>query len=176
MAAPGYVNDFENNPPSYTDYYEEPTKSGISLDKSPSALESGIPPEYQGDPLPMEDQQPQQSTITNNLNNAEIFHIVSMTCAVLSLVVFPLLELVPAILYCLLPKESLQNQKENALVLHQLDVIVTALCFAVLLFFIIVASIFTFGIGLIFLIFVIPFVVVLFQLKAITPNHGRGLW
>ena len=183
-APPAYHEAFGNEapPPAFSEMppafeeYDSPPKSGINFVKDDTPPPFEEPSRSTSQATTSSNGETQVVVLNTTANTAEIFHLISILCAVLSLLVFPLIELIPAIMYCLITKENLRNDKPNALMLHQLDFLVTAICFAIAFAFILVIGIFTFGIGLIFLVFLIPFVVVLVELSTFTPQTGQGIY
>ena len=99
-----------------------------------------------------------------DLEDAYVFHFVGIVCAVLSLLC-PLIEIIPVVMYLRLREEVSTNKKEhrNLAIIHVIVVVValSILCCLLSLF-----VLFTLGIGLIAMIFVIPYVVMYYFLVA----------
>ena len=101
-----------------------------------------------------------------------LLHLFSITFAVLSLELSPLLELVPMIMFCVFATD-LKNQPKNLVWLHILDITVTAIVMVLFLATIIVLAVFTFGIGAVLLLLLVPYVVVLIQLFLSWPKNAE---
>ncbi|MCR9066923.1 MAG: hypothetical protein NXI00_23330 [Cytophagales bacterium] len=101
-----------------------------------------------------------------------LLHLFSITFAVLSLELSPLLELVPMIMFYVFAKD-LKNQPKNLVWLHILDITVTAIVMVLFLAIIIALAVFTFGIGAVFLLLLIPYIVVLIQLFFSWPKNAE---
>merc|ERR1712032_610566 len=103
--------------------------------------------------------QPNQVTV----NNAQVFHLVSIIFVLLSLVFSPLLALVPVILFCFMQQDLRQN---NDTPLHVIDFVLAVVVTVLWLAFVVVLAVFTFGIGLVFLVFLIPLFILCAQLAS----------
>lgn len=102
-------------------------------------------------------------------NNAMIFHIVSITCCILSILFTPLIEIIPAVLVCIMGRD-LKRASTDVRILHWIDFVVTVLAVIILLALIIVIAVFTFGIGAVLLVLLIPYFFVLGALGFTNPN------
>uniref|UniRef100_A0A7S4HQV3 Uncharacterized protein n=1 Tax=Vannella robusta TaxID=1487602 RepID=A0A7S4HQV3_9EUKA len=131
------------------------------------------PPAFDGgNRQPQQQQQGYQQTtvvVANSGSSAMLFHLISITCALLSLFIFPLFELIPMIMICFV-RDDLKNSRDQML-LHQLDLIITLLVCLIWLILIIIIAVFTFGIGLILLVFIIPFFFVIIALQETMPSN-----
>uniref|UniRef100_A0A7S4I888 DUF4870 domain-containing protein n=1 Tax=Vannella robusta TaxID=1487602 RepID=A0A7S4I888_9EUKA len=120
-------------------------------------------------PLPGANQSPvsQEEEIPQVLPNsgirvdmAEFFHLISMVCAAAAFLTFLFfLEIIPAVCFFLL-KDHLKKQTQKHKVIYYFNLAITL---GVGLYFLLWETLFailTFGIGLIFLPFLIPYVIV----------------
>ena len=190
-----YLNDdnppFEVAVPSYDDARVPPFESqpfGINLDKSDRGSginlqkreEAALPyvdNDVNAKPFESYVQKPKAAAnnITNveersvSTNNAIIFHAVSIICCLLSLVFSPLIEIIPACLICCLGQD-LKRASTSFGFLHWLDFFCTFLVAFLYLCLIMVITAFTFGIGLVLLVLLIPYFFVIFGLAATKPN------
>ena len=111
------------------------------------------------------------TTTTTTRSNEEVqqlvtvFHIVSIVCALLSIIITPLIEIIPAV-FCVIILVDLRNASSVNNWLNIADFIVVLVCLLIWLALIIAIAVFTFGIGLILLIFCIPYLIVLGALGA----------
>uniref|UniRef100_A0A7S4IJW0 Uncharacterized protein n=1 Tax=Vannella robusta TaxID=1487602 RepID=A0A7S4IJW0_9EUKA len=110
---------------------------------------------------------------TVRFDMAEMFHAISICCALLSLFTSSLIELIPMILWFFFRQHLELQTVEKHRTLHRVDSIVTAICFGFLFGFLLVFGILSFGIGLIFMVFLIPYVVVLVQLNKTAPKSTQ---
>eukprot|EP01094_Clydonella_sp_ATCC50884_P001046 TRINITY_DN1079_c0_g2_i1.p1 TRINITY_DN1079_c0_g2~~TRINITY_DN1079_c0_g2_i1.p1 ORF type:complete len:204 (+),score=71.57 TRINITY_DN1079_c0_g2_i1:343-954(+) len=94
-----------------------------------------------------------------------VFHFVSIVCAVLSVLLTPLIEIIPAI-FCFIILVDIQHSRMENNVLNVVDFVVTTIAMLLWLAFILVCAVFTFGICLIFLFILLPYFVVMFATGA----------
>merc|ERR1712000_323272 len=99
----------------------------------------------------------------------ELFYVLCMVCVFLSLFTSVLLVLVPMVLWFFF-KVHLQKQTEKHVTIYRINLAATAGVFIIYLVIFVMFGIFSFGVGFIFLVFLIPFVVLLFQLTKTRPN------
>ena len=145
---------------------------GINLSKdsepAPPPYVEASPSDRGATPPPAQhNQPPRQHVVQQNQSSsgAVAFHCISICCALLSIFLSPLIEIIPMCLFCCFAP-ALRDR--NNLVLHSVDLTVTMVAFVIWLVFVIIIAVLTFGIGLILLIFLIPYVIVLTQLAAIS--------
>mmetsp|Transcript_32892 Transcript_32892/g.51011 ORF Transcript_32892/g.51011 Transcript_32892/m.51011 type:complete len:195 (+) Transcript_32892:12-596(+) len=194
MDPPGY-SDYA--PPPFEDLpvYEGPNygNSGINLNKPSEGIKlDKSEPEYRDTSAPpFESAPPNYSEPANQHDNnrspsnapsnvvvvgsqpgelAFLFHILSITCCLLSLIFSPLIEIVPMVLLCFM-RADLKSTANNG-ALHALDYVITLVTFIIYLALIVVLAVFTFGIGLVLLVFLIPYVFVLIGLTEARPNSA----
>ena len=100
-----------------------------------------------------------------------LFHLISIFCALLSLVTFLLIEIIPMIMWCFF-REHLRRQQPEQAILHYLDIVVTVVVLLIYVFILLFITVLTYGIGAIFFIFLIPFVVVIIELIVSMPKQN----
>lgn len=94
------------------------------------------------------------------LSTASImFHIISIVCCLLSFF-FPPFEIIPAVLVFLLIGEFTGKAYGVVLILSIIDLVITFIIGLIWFLIILSCGLFTFGICLIFLVFIIPYIIV----------------
>ena len=152
-------------PPSYNQSYDFAKSKDVDLGPNPTFADVPPPVDYQ--PPQYHDREHVPTTVIyENQAMSEpalIFHIVSIVCCLLAVIFTPIIEVIPMVWICFVMGEL---PKYKAHPLHICDLIITGIVCLVYLFFILIIAVFTYGIGLILLIFLIPFIVVLIGLLA----------
>ena len=92
-----------------------------------------------------------------------VFHIVAIVCAVLSVVIFPIAEIVPAVMGCCMLSKIKKDAGDINIVLNLVNFIVTLAACLIYVMEVIIIAIYTFGIGIIFIVFVVPFLFVIYD-------------
>lgn len=108
---------------------------------------------------------PRQQSIQTTFTPAQLFHFVSIIFVLLSFVLSPLMALVPVILFCFMQQDLRQN---NDKILHIIDFVLTIVVTLCWVAVIVVLAVFTFGIGAILLVFIIPLFILCVQLSALS--------
>ena len=161
----------------------DPPTYGESVEKTPSGCDTPVAHDVESSPPAYDDiecgsqegpsgtTKTTTTTTTTTRSAAEVqqlvtvFHIVSIVCALLSILITPLIEIIPAV-FCVIILVDLRNASDVNNWLNIADFIVVLVCLLIWLALIIAIAVFTFGIGLVLLIFCIPYLIVLGALGA----------
>ena len=89
-----------------------------------------------------------------------IFHVVSIICCILSLLIW-FLEIIPAVMTIVILLKFSEKQKPLVHILCIVDLIITSIVLMIYFFLFMCIVVFTFGLGIIFFFLLIPYVVVI---------------
>ena len=133
--------------------YQQPEQfqPGYQLPAAPASYSSGAP--------------------AASMDTAQLFHVVCIVCAVLTFFSTQLVMLIPMVMWFVC-KDAMMNQSAEHEASHRVDWTVNLIIF---LFWVVIFAMFTiltFGLGIIFAVFLIPQGIVLAQLRHSKPQMG----
>jgi hypothetical protein len=106
------------------------------------------------------------------MDGANLFHIVGIICALLALIITPLVELVPMVMWCCVHRD-LRNQTRTNIPLHVVHFFITLIVFCLWIFLITFLSVLSWGIILPAFLIMIPMAIVLVELWISQPTGAR---
>lgn len=124
------------------------------------------PPQYDGEPTPPPGAAaaaPVDEKAAQEADMVMVFHIVAIVCAVLSIVILPIAEIVPAVMGCCMFSKIKKDAGDINIVLNLVNFIVTLAACLIYVMEVIIITIYTFGIGIVLILFVIPFLFVIYD-------------
>lgn len=171
MDAPPPYDDLPAYEDVFPETYKPPnTPSNVSPNNTPASTHSSYP--NQGtttQPPSQSTSRVQHSQVTKQTPPRKLHcgimnsvHIISIICAICSLILPPI-ELIPMAIFCVYREELSRRIGRHCCIecFYMTDVVVTFIVTLILLIFICLITVFTFGLGIILFVFIIPHIIVL---------------